>query len=549
MLRTYNFDAMAPDSLDPHLTLLGPIANVHSAIFSRVLAYDDEVRGTIIPDLAESIPEQPDELTYVVKLRRGVTFHNIDAFKYLFAQTAGRELTADDVKASIERQLAPNSPRARRFARAGQWDVVDAMDVRDRYTLAIRLKSPVAPFLSFLAGRHAFVVARDTADVNDEMNDPLRLIGTGPFVLTHYERERTLTLLRNPSWFRRDDNVDGAGLNRPFIDGYVAHLSPQEDLFQKVWFERMAVDSTSFLDPAALEQAQATNLADITLEETDGGGMLAARLLLDRPPFNDDRARRAIHLAIDRQAIIDLVYPDMSGRPSARLSGPVAPVMSRWAIDAATLAQRPGYRTAREEREEDMRTARELWRAAFADQPVELKVLCAGMPKTIAEKALPPLQRQLQDALGVTVTPTVDASGYAVIASALGRNIDGATEGIVHFTLMLEDGGVDLDDWIYPFHSGQPANTYRLEDSTFDGMVDKTRREFDGDERRKLGLDAQDYLLGRLNARIDICAPVQRRLSWGYVRNSRLPIWNGADGWLADVWLDTSHPAWKNRPA
>ena len=60
ILRTYNFDAMAHDSLDPHLTQMGPVANMHSAVFSRVLRYEDEHAGTIVPDLAESMPEQPE---------------------------------------------------------------------------------------------------------------------------------------------------------------------------------------------------------------------------------------------------------------------------------------------------------------------------------------------------------------------------------------------------------------------------------------------------------------------------------------------------------
>ena len=61
------------------------------------------------------------------------------------------------------------------------------------------------------------------------------------------------------------------------------------------------------------------------LEETDAGGFLATRLLLDRAPFNDDRVRRALHLAVDRDALARLMYPDVEGAPSARLTGPVAP--------------------------------------------------------------------------------------------------------------------------------------------------------------------------------------------------------------------------------
>ncbi len=92
ILRAYNFDAMAHDALDPHLTLMGPIGNMHSAVFSRILRYDDERAGTLAPDLADGMPEQPDQLTYVIRLREGVKFHDAPKYRIAYPKTAGREL-------------------------------------------------------------------------------------------------------------------------------------------------------------------------------------------------------------------------------------------------------------------------------------------------------------------------------------------------------------------------------------------------------------------------------------------------------------------------
>ena len=64
-------------------------------------------------------------------------------------------------------------------------------------------------------------------------------------------------------------------------------------------------------------------------------------------------------------------------------------------------------------------------------------------------------------------------------------------------------------------------------------------------EHTTLGLDIQDYLLTQVNARLEYMAPVRRRIVWGYVRNSKLPIWYGANQYLADVWIDTAHPSWR----
>lgn len=548
-LRVYNFDALPPDSLDPHLTQFGPIANVHAAVYSRLLRYDI-ASGMLVPDLADGMPEQPDETTYIVRVRKGVRFHSSHRTRLALGDAAGRELTADDVRYSIARQMEGGSPQSKRFFRRGQWSTIDSVTVRDRYTVVIKTKEPVAPFLSFLAGPHAFILPRESINERDELSSDAAMMGTGPFMLEAFEPNVVVRLARNPVWFAQSDRPE-AGQARPFIDGYDAFWNPQEDVFQRVMFDRRVVDGTNFVNPKELEATYETNLRDITLQETDAWGILASRLLLDREPFRDDRARRALHLAIDRQALIDAVYPPIDGRPSARMSGPVAPGASRWALAEEDLSRTPGYRTGADQRAEDIAEARRLWSAAFGDgSGPQVRVLFAGFPRNIPDRAITELRLQLRQSLGAEMTGEVDATGLTAIAAGLRRNLDAAADGAITMTFMLEDGGIDLDDWLYGrFRSGQPDNTMRLQDAQLDEMLDRTRAEFDNEEREQLGRDIQAYLLANVNARIEYCAPVERRLMWGYVRNSTLAPWYGLDDGLADVWLDDTHPAWQGRPA
>jgi ABC-type transport system substrate-binding protein len=333
------------------------------------------------------------------------------------------------------------------------------------------------------------------------------------------------------------------------LQGYTAFMAPQQDLFQRDAFESRAVDATELLDPEVFGQARSTNLADIAVEETDAGGVLASRLLVDRPPFNDARIRRALHVAVDRRALTALLYPALSaGEPSARLSGPIAPGATRWALSEDELTRRPGYA---DDRASAISEARQLWSAGTGDAPIsEIGVVFSGAPRTLPDIAVAAVQRQLQESLGVSVVPQVDPSGGALIAAGLRLNREGASEGTIACTFAFEDGGVDLDDWVYSqFRGGEPGNTYRLQDATLDAMLDAQRAEFDAEARRELGVDIQEYLLANVNARLEYLAPVRRRLAWGYVRNYRLPMWYGSDFDLADTWLDTSHAAWVGRRA
>lgn len=379
ILRTFSLDATIEDTLDPHLTQMGPAQNMHSAVFSKLLQYEDEHAGTIVPDLCDGMPEQPDPLTYVIRLRPGVTFHDTPVSRLAHPGAAGRTLDASDVQYSIERQMNPASPQQKRFFRASNWSAIDSIDMQDKQTLVIKMKSPMAPFVGMLAGRHSFIIPREIVDKNDEAKRDIDMVGSGPFVLEAWQPGTVMKLRRNPNWFAADDRAADDGAARPFLDGYDANFSPQQDVFQQVVFDHKRVDSTEFSDVAALDRERQSNLADIVLDQVDAGGILASRLLLDRPPLNDDRVRRALHLVIDRHELMQTLYPPMAGAASARLSGPIAPA-SPWAIPESELLKRPGYRTG-SDRAQDVRMAKQLWDAALGDTSVpELRIWFAGAP-------------------------------------------------------------------------------------------------------------------------------------------------------------------------
>ena len=173
ILRWMGYDPLPLDTLDPHQTQLGPLYNMHSAVFSKVLKYDDVAEGIIGTDLAESLPETPDNVTYVLKIRPNVRFHDTEKIRKNFPELAGRQLTAEDVKYSIERQMNKQSPKSALFYRMNQWETVDKIEVApDGLTMTITTKEPIAPFVHYLADTNAFIIGKELVDVDkDDMGD------------------------------------------------------------------------------------------------------------------------------------------------------------------------------------------------------------------------------------------------------------------------------------------------------------------------------------------------------------------------------------------
>src|SRR3989304_1148127 len=102
-LRWFGLEAITLDTFDPHQTQFGPLFSTHAAVFSKVLKYRDAYHGIIERDLAEAIPETPDNLSSIIKIRPGVYFHDTEKIRSAFPDVAGRQLTAEDVKYSIEK--------------------------------------------------------------------------------------------------------------------------------------------------------------------------------------------------------------------------------------------------------------------------------------------------------------------------------------------------------------------------------------------------------------------------------------------------------------
>ena len=345
--RSFNYDSLVLDTRDPHQTRLGPMMTTQSYIFSKVLNYFDEIQQIMWPDLSSdaqgnpAMPEQVDNLTYVIRLRPNARFHDTAKIRQDWPNTAGRPVTAEDVKFSMERQLNPNSPKRALYYRRYQWETIDRMEVVDDHTLRITTKRPCSPFIHFLADRNSFIVPGELVDPNtDDMNADNKMVGSGPFILDKLEALRMVRVVRNSDWFAADDNPENMGTGRPFLDALEVSYPPESDSVVETAIKTKQVDRAGFTDQGniyrVLEEDPSLQLMEIP---TTGG--LTSALLIDRPPFQDFRLRQAINQAQDRKALGEQMYPAAPDHPRFLLSGAVCWPIVRWAMPSGEAGYLP----------------------------------------------------------------------------------------------------------------------------------------------------------------------------------------------------------------
>ena len=113
----------------------------------------------------------PDGLTYTLKLRQGVKFHD------------GSAMTSRDVKASYDRIIFPAAGVT--SYRKGGYRAVEAVEAPDAHTIRFRLKYPQAAFLVNLASPYNWIYKADILSKDQHWYEK-NVMGTGPFKLVEH---------------------------------------------------------------------------------------------------------------------------------------------------------------------------------------------------------------------------------------------------------------------------------------------------------------------------------------------------------------------------
>ncbi len=253
---------------------------------------DDQLR--VGPGLATGW-EQPDDLTYVVRLRRGVRFHD------------GRELTSADVAYTFNSLIDPAFVSARR----GAYALLERVEAVDPYTARFVLKKPSGSFPIQLVLPIVPAGAGATLRTNP--------VGTGPYRLVRYAVDDRLELAAFADYYE----------GPPKNAGVVLKVVPDE-IMRGLELEKGTVDLViNDLSPDTV--AQLGDDGDMQVVTSSGTDYAYVGLNLREPLLEDRRVRHAIGHAIDREAIVKYLRRGLA-QPAVGVVPPAS-----WAFKADTF--------------------------------------------------------------------------------------------------------------------------------------------------------------------------------------------------------------------
>lgn len=420
----------AASDLDPMSR--GRVFEIVDKLMSRLVRPDMEGRPS--PDLAVSWESNPEATVWTFRLRPGVTFHN------------GQPFGAEDVVYTLTRVLDPrlDSPVRSVVAMVERAEVVDPLTVR------LVLKEPFADLPLQLTDYRLRIIPRDSGDTIRTTG-----IGTGPFRLERFDASGTTVLVANPAYHGGAPRVgrievvgipDGQARLQALLGGQI-DFEPGITRQQRTLLERTGRHRVM---------------------EVPTGNWRGIVFKVDVPPFNDVRVRRAIRMAVDRQAVLDLVA---GGAGVVGCDTPVGP------NDQYRLQQVPARDCPR-----DIARARALLAEAGHPNGIAFDLHVATLEPvwpTLAEA----FQQQVA-AAGIRVNIVqVPSDGYwsqiwlrrdAVMTRWNQRPADAILNEV--------------------YRTGSPWNESRQASPQFDAILDAARRELDAGRRAALYREAQQHL-------------------------------------------------------
>ncbi len=260
-----------PDIIDPCEASRSNVGRVVKQNITETLVEIDPDDGTITPRLATAW-EQVDDLTWRFQLREGVTFHD------------GEPFNAETLAYSINRTLDDRIDCEIRIKFFGGMEVTP--EPVDEYTIDIKTAEP-APIMPTMMG--TMTVVSPNTPMGERTRDP---IGTGPYVLDNWDVGQSITLTRADDYWGEMPEVERA-----------TYVFRGESAVRAAMVETGEAD----IAPNIAVQDAINPETDFSYPNSETSRL---RIDMEIPPLDDIRVRKALNLAIDREAFIGTIFPE-----------------------------------------------------------------------------------------------------------------------------------------------------------------------------------------------------------------------------------------------
>ena len=438
-----------PTGFDPHTVSEEASLRVINQLYETLVATNADM--TFYGELAESW-EIPDDVTYIFHLRQGVKFHS------------GREMTAEDVVYTFDRILGKTD--AGDIGALGSsnsyYGGIASVEALDTYTVQFTLTEPNAAFLNNLTNNYGAIVDKDVIEANGDL---MRVDGgTGPFQLGDWLPDNYVELTKFADYWEAD---------RVLLDGITYYLIGDESA-------RLAALRTGEIDIANLSSTNVTaaeeeeNLSVLGYQTND---YIAMGCNLSTPALQDKNVRQAMSYALDRQAIINIVF-----NGQAAVCSMVPPGLGHWSLDVSSMDLYQYH----------VDKAKELMEAAgYSDSNRLTLKLAAGLMDSLRQAAVVIQQQLAQIYIDVEIT-NLESGEYVDIWGKMSTPEAG-------FDLMVVNDGAGTDpnrSISFFFSTGASANVFGFSNERVDELcalgiatTDEAQREEYYNEAQEICID------------------------------------------------------------